>query len=109
MRSVGSGALRERGELEVPDFDPMDAGVEARILFLFEKPGPMTSKHKTGKRVGSGFISRDNDDPGFKHLSRAGSKVSRNYASTAERKDAQPSAIVRSVLCLSLGLLTMPC
>jgi len=44
---------------EFPDFDPFDGGAEAKILFLFEKPGPMTSaKHK-----GSGFISRNNDDP----------------------------------------------
>lgn len=46
---------------EFQDFDPADGGVEADILFLFEKPGPMTSS--TGKRQGSGFISRNNDDP----------------------------------------------
>ena len=44
---------------EFPYFDPLDGGVAADILFLFEKPGPMTSK--SGK--GSGFISRNNDDP----------------------------------------------
>jgi uracil-DNA glycosylase len=44
---------------EFPDFDPLDGGVNADILFLFEKPGPMTSER--GK--GSGFISRNNDDP----------------------------------------------
>ncbi|MDQ2954782.1 MAG: uracil-DNA glycosylase [Pseudomonadota bacterium] len=53
--------LRSRG-LEVPDFDPLDGGVRARALFLFEKPGPMTAKAGSGKRVGSGFISRNNDD-----------------------------------------------
>ncbi len=42
----------------VPDFDPLDGGVHARILFLFEKPGP-----KTAPPNGSGFISRNNDDP----------------------------------------------
>ena len=42
----------------VPDFDPCDGGVDADILFLFEKPGP-----KTAPPIGSGFISRDNDDP----------------------------------------------
>jgi hypothetical protein len=42
----------------VPDFDPLDGGVGADILFLFEKPGPKTAPPK-----GSGFISRDNDDP----------------------------------------------
>lgn len=54
-------ALRQSWQAEVPDFDPVDGGVEARALFLFEKPGPMTSL--TGERLGSGFISRDNDDP----------------------------------------------
>lgn len=54
--------LRARFNIEVPDFDPLDGGVNARILFLKEKPGPMTSSGRTG-RVGSGFISRDNDDP----------------------------------------------
>ncbi|MFM0417433.1 uracil-DNA glycosylase [Paraburkholderia aromaticivorans] len=46
---------------EFQDFDPMDGGVEADMLFLLEKPGPMTSP--TGKKQGSGFISRNNDDP----------------------------------------------
>jgi hypothetical protein len=54
--------LRRPG-FEVPDFDPADGGVEARVLFLFEKPGPMTVRRGRGKRSGSGFISRDNDDP----------------------------------------------
>ena len=44
---------------DFPDFDPLDGGCNADILFLFEKPGPMTSA--SGK--GSGFISRNNDDP----------------------------------------------
>lgn len=44
---------------EFPYFDPLDGGCSADILFLFEKPGPMTSAG--GK--GSGFISRNNDDP----------------------------------------------
>lgn len=46
---------------EFPDFDPLDGGVMADLLFLLEKPGPMTSPQH--KRKGSGFISRDNDDP----------------------------------------------
>jgi hypothetical protein len=53
--------LRRRSGSEVPDFDPLDGGINARLLFLFEKPGPMTSAENT--RRGSGFISRDNDDP----------------------------------------------
>src|SRR5579872_4039607 len=55
-----TAGLRDRGLGEVPNFDPLDAGVDARVLFLFEKPGPKTAKD--GRRKGSGFISRDNDD-----------------------------------------------
>jgi hypothetical protein len=55
--------LRLRPNVEVPDFDPLDGGVRARALFLFEKPGPMTSDASAGRRQGSGFISRNNDDP----------------------------------------------
>lgn len=44
---------------EFPDFDPLDGGIDAEMLFLFEKPGPRTS----AAGGGSGFISRDNDDP----------------------------------------------
>ncbi len=66
--------LRKRGDVEVPEFDPLDGGVEAKILFLFEKPGPMTSSE--GRRTGSGFISRNNDDPTaaaiFKFMAQAG-------------------------------------
>lgn len=46
---------------EFQDFDPMDGGVDADMLFLLEKPGPMTSPQS--KRKGSGLISRNNDDP----------------------------------------------
>jgi len=67
--------LRIRHNIEVPDFDPLDGGIRARILFLKEKPGPMTSAFRSG-RVGSGFISRDNDDPTaeatFRFMSEAG-------------------------------------
>lgn len=55
--------LKAQGRGAVPAFDPMDGGVGARVLFLFEKPGPMTDGTAGRKRVGSGFISRDNDDP----------------------------------------------
>ena len=54
--------LRLQGRGSVPDFDPLDGGTEARALFLLEKPGPMTVDDGA-KRAGSGFISRDNDDP----------------------------------------------
>jgi hypothetical protein len=43
---------------------PLDGGVDARVLFLLEKPGPMTAEGSSfGGRSGSGFISRNNDDP----------------------------------------------
>jgi hypothetical protein len=56
------GELRTRDGVEVPDFDPCDGGVKARVLFLLEKPGPMTSENRIRGRSGSGFISRNNDD-----------------------------------------------
>ena len=63
--------LRQRGSIEVPEFDPLDGGVNAKVLFLFEKPGPMTAD-----AGGSGFISRNNDDPTaeatFKFMEQAG-------------------------------------
>ena len=55
--------LRQKGQVDVPNFDPLDGGIQASALFLFEKPGPMTVKKGQGQRPGSGFISRDNDDP----------------------------------------------
>ena len=51
-----------RPKLEVPYFDPCDGGEKARVLFLLQKPGRMATKAGSGKRPGSGFISRDNDD-----------------------------------------------
>jgi hypothetical protein len=53
------GLLRKKyPQSEFPDFDPLDGGTEAEILFLFEKPGRRTSSGEGG----SGFISRNNDD-----------------------------------------------
>jgi hypothetical protein len=49
--------------VKVPDFDPFDGGTGALVLFLFEKPGPMSIDARFGSRYGSGFMSRDNDDP----------------------------------------------
>jgi hypothetical protein len=68
--------LRDDSNWEVPDFDPVDGGTNAKILFLAEKPGPMTSLERPGMRSGSGFISLDNDDPtaeaGLKFMAEAG-------------------------------------
>lgn len=56
--SAFTARLRANGMGEVPEFDHLDGGVNASILFLFEKPGPMTAEGE-----GSGYISRNNDDP----------------------------------------------
>jgi hypothetical protein len=62
----------KNADAEFPDFDPLDGGINAKILFLFEKPGPRTSQHGGG----SGFISRNNDDATaqatFKFMNEAG-------------------------------------
>ena len=57
-----AGALRKLGHGEVPEFDPLDGGIGARALFLFEKPGPMAAPNGRQQRLGSGFVSRDNND-----------------------------------------------
>lgn len=48
-------SLRKRDLGQIPDFDPWDGGINAKVLFLYEKPGPRAFE--------SGFISRNNDDP----------------------------------------------
>ncbi len=47
-----------RPDTTIPHFDPLDGGTAARVLFLFEKPGPKTD---AASPRGSGFVSRDND------------------------------------------------
>ncbi len=46
---------RQVPDSQVPDFDPLDGGMAARVLFVLEKPGPGI--------VPGGFVSRDNDTP----------------------------------------------
>ena len=48
----------ERPDTVIPHFDPFDGGTAARVLFLFEKPGP---KNDASTPRGSGFMSRDTD------------------------------------------------
>jgi uracil-DNA glycosylase len=55
-----AASLAKRREAVVPWFDPAEASVEARVLMVFEAPGPMTNADNA--RPGSGFISVDNDD-----------------------------------------------
>lgn len=45
---------------EIPYFDPLDGGINAKCLFLFEAPGP--------RAVDSGFISRNNPDESAKNF-----------------------------------------
>lgn len=45
---------------EMPYFDPCDGGVQAKVLFLLEAPGPQA--------VGSAFISRNNPDPTARNM-----------------------------------------
>ncbi len=45
---------------EIPYFDPLDGGINAKCLFLFEAPGP--------RAVHSGFISRNNPDESAKNF-----------------------------------------
>jgi uracil-DNA glycosylase len=53
---------RRSHECDVPLFDPCDGGVNAKILFLLEAPGP--------KAVGSSFISRNNPDLTARNMNR---------------------------------------
>ena len=53
---------REREHLEVPNVDPNDGGVDARMLVLLEISGP--------RAVGTGFVSRDNPDPSARNIGR---------------------------------------
>ena len=55
-------SLRGKTYGHVPDFDPLDGGVRAQALFLFEKPGPKAAR--------SGFISRNNNDSTAEHTFR---------------------------------------
>ncbi len=45
---------------DIPDFDPLDGGTSARVLFLLEAPGP--------KAITSGFVSRNNPDETAKNF-----------------------------------------
>ena len=45
---------------EIPYFDPLDGGIHAKALIVFEAPGP--------KAVKSGFISRNNPDEFAKNV-----------------------------------------
>lgn len=63
-RRIPQGRLRDiDGQSTVPDFDPEDGGVGARVLRLLEAPGR--------KAIATGFMSRGNPDQtarSFRHL-----------------------------------------
>lgn len=59
LRAWANALERDRG-VTVPQFDPAEAGIDAKVLFVLEAPGPMTNARNP--LAGSGFISVDNDD-----------------------------------------------
>jgi hypothetical protein len=62
LREWCADVAARRG-VTVPDFDPAEAGVEARVLVLHEvPPGPLIDRGKSAQRPVSGFVSVDNDD-----------------------------------------------
>lgn len=80
LTSFVRGLRAERGGDEsIPWFDPTEAGIEARILMLFEAPG----RRATAGR-GSGFMSADNNDGSAENtwrlLREAGADRSRELA-----------------------------
>ncbi len=71
----------EKRGLDVPDFDPLDGGVEARCLFLFEAAGGKTIPG--GKTKGSGFASRNNNDESAEKFFRLNGEVGLDRELTA--------------------------
>ena len=51
-------------QYHIPNFDPCDGGVNARVLLLLEAPGPKAA----GTKSSSGFVSSNNPDPTAKNL-----------------------------------------
>ncbi len=47
-------------QYHIPNFGPCDGGIQARVLFLLEAPGP--------KAIASGFVSSNNPDPTANNL-----------------------------------------
>lgn len=57
-------AWRGNGQ-NVPNVDPQDGGVRAKVLCLLESPGP-----RSVVEGGTGFISRDNPDPSARNMTK---------------------------------------
>lgn len=58
LREFAERLRKQAPNRVVPDFDPVSGGIDAKVLFLFEKPGPKTDCQNGG----SGFISIHNND-----------------------------------------------
>lgn len=65
--------MRER-PLSVPDVDRNDAGVNAKILFFLETPGPQAV---------NGVVSRNNSDPTARNFKAMCELVGLSYSTTA--------------------------
>jgi uracil-DNA glycosylase len=59
-RLVESMRKAKGSDYKIPDFDPLDGGIDAQVLFLLEAPGR--------KAVTSGFVSRNNPDETAKNF-----------------------------------------
>lgn len=59
--------LRKADYGVVPNVDPLDGGIHAKILFLLEKPSKRTNRNDS---VTSGFVSRDNASQSAKTMRR---------------------------------------
>lgn len=52
--------LQKELSMGIPHFDPLDGGIDARMLIVLETPGP--------RAVSTNFVSRNNPDPTAKNL-----------------------------------------
>ncbi len=107
-------ALRRETDRHVPDADPLDGGVAARILLLLETPGPAIR--------GTGFVSRDNPTPTARNIRRlaAEAALSRDdtviwntvpwtiHAEGARNRALRPQEIRAGVATIPAFLATLP-
>jgi len=81
LREFVENMRRETKQGEnIPHFDPLDGGAEARCLFLFEAAGGKAIRD-AGK--GSGFVSRNNDDASAEMFFRLNEAVGLDRIRTA--------------------------
>jgi len=93
---------RSHGADRVPDFDPTEAGTNARILILLEAPGPRATK----ARGGSGFVSADNNDGTAGNLRDF---VTRAYRSSGYAFASLPASTNGTFLYCSDCTIASPC